>query len=254
MEEKLLTHVEQLEAFIHQWKIHPTAWWIVKSSGPIASFIKSRLQEEIPMVDLEEFKPLLRNLLASWKEETDRYLASLISDKGKQKNPCKDQTNRLKLATTVFKCRHCTKSITYPLILRHDCLFFEGGKSRNGEDDKGNSKDARGPCGAREPRPPKHITADMVLTMLSNSHSLGMYAGAEGVTFDKEAFNAAWNIITTCGEDPNKVSHDTMKRTQARLECLRCRRVQADKKTGSTRLVMKWTMAVGRSRLSIPFG
>jgi hypothetical protein len=195
------------------------------------------------MQDFERFKPrLLRNLIASWKEETDQYLASLIPDKGKQKNLGKHKTNRLKLATTFFKCRQCTELISYPGILWHECLLFGGCESENEEYDKNVKEevvvDARGP---REPRPPKHITADMALPMLSTSHRLGLCAGMEGVTFDEAAFNAAWDITTACGEDPNTVTHDSMKQTQARLVCLRCRREQVEE-TGIG-LVMKWTTA-----------
>lgn len=140
--------------------------------------------------------------------------------------------------------------VSYPGILNHGCFIFGSGNSGSDgdDDDEGDSKGdvvvkTRGLRDLREPRPPKHITADMVLPTLSSSHSLGMYSGREGVTFDEEAFNMAWNIIITCGEDPNTVMHDTMKKSRARLECLRCRRMREIEGTGSTR-AMKWTAAV----------
>jgi len=246
MKEKLVTRVGRLEEFIHQWKIRPTAWWIVASSEPIASFIKNQLDE-----GFEQFRPQLRDLITLWKEEMDSYLTSLISDMKNQRNSNKCKINRLGLATTFFKCCHCTELITYPSILMHDCIYFED-ESRNEEDDEDNKGEGnavvntRKPRGPREPRPPKHISADKVLTTLINSHGSGMCAGREGVSFDEEAFEAAWDFTTKCGENPNMVTHDTMKK--ARFECMRCGRLRAN---DGTRLAMKWPTVVRRRNFAV---
>jgi len=102
-----------------------------------------------------------------------------------------------------------------------------------------------GACEPRVPRPPKQITPEIVLTMLSDCHSLGIYAGMEGIAYNEEACNVARDIITTCGKDPNTVTYHEMEETRTRLECLRCSRaIQTEQRTKSARLVMKWSTAI----------
>jgi hypothetical protein len=258
MQTQLCVRIAQLQRYLSRWKIHPTAWWIA-SSEPIAYFIKSELPEKTSQ-DFEEVGPQLRDVVASWRAETDRYLATLIprpSRKGK------NTTNSLELATTFFKCHWCTEPIMYPRILMHDCFLKESDareEARKEEENDENENevedsdedmvdDARGP---REPRPSKQITPDIVLPTLSDYYSLGIYAGREGVTIDEEASNVARDIITICGEDPNLVTYHEMEEKHAILECLRCSRaMQAKQRTKSARLVMRWTTAVRRSEIHL---
>ena len=207
-------------------------------------------QRRISKEDFKNAKPQLRNLITSWKEETDHYLAALIpqpSGKGKEKESRNSKTSVLELATTFFKCDWCTEPISYPRILMHSCLIEDQEKAEDEEEDECDMEDlevadARGP---RAPRPPKKITFNTVFPTLSECYSLGMCAGKEGVTFAEEASNVARDIIMACGQDPMTVTYTAMEEMDARLECLRCSRaMQAKQKAKSARLVMKWPMAV----------
>ena len=218
--------------------------------------MKNGLPERIPEKDFEKMEPQLRSLITSWKEETDCYLATFIpqpSGKGKKKDSSNSKTSALELATTFFKCYWCTEPISYPRILTHGCLLKavklqeETGGEEDDESDMEDLEedmvvDARGP---RVLQPPKEITPDMVLPMLSDHYSLGMYAGKEGVSYDKEASNIARDIITVCGQDPMTVTYAAMEEMHARLECLRCSQaMQAKPRAKPVRLVMKWNTAV----------
>jgi hypothetical protein len=160
--------------------------------------------------------------------------------------------NALGLATTFFKCHWCTEPISYPRILMHGCLYNDVKTNEEAGDEEveeADMEDSEGDVvvntrGPREPRPPKDITPDLVLPMLSDYYSLGMQAGKEGVTYDEEASGAVRDIITAYGEDPMTVTYAAMEENPARVECLRCSRAMQAKKTKSVRLVMKWTMAV----------
>ena len=262
IESRLQSRISQLEWFISRWKFRPTAWWLTSSSEPIASFIQIGSLDKTystSSADFEKIEPQIRDLITSWREETDCYLATLIpqpSGKGKKKDLI--NSNSLELATTFFKCYWCTEPISHPRILVHGC-FHKTVKSKDeAKDEKGEEDDmedlerdtyidAHEP---REPRPPKEITPELILPTLSDYHSLGMRPGEEGVTYDEEASNTARDIITACGEDPKTVTSAAMEEKPVRLECLRCSRVmQAKQRSKSNRLVMKWNMAVCTSDL-----
>jgi len=186
MRTKLQNRITQLEGFISQWKIRPTAWWIA-SSKPIASLIKSEVRR-ITKEDFEKVEPHLCNLITSWKEETDRYLVTLMpqpSGKGKKKDSRNSKASALELATTFFKCDWCTEPISYPRILMHSCLV-EDQEEAGGEEgeDKGDMEDLEGDVvadarGPQAPRPPNKITLNTAFPTLSDCYSLGMCAGKE---------------------------------------------------------------------------
>jgi len=211
--------------------------------------------------DFEEIEPQIHDLITSWKEESDCYLATLIPQpfgKGKQKDPNNSKTNPLELATTFFKCYWCTEPVGYPRILMHGCFRKTVKSQDEARDEKGDESDTEDQeedadidaCGPREPRPPNKITPELILPMLSGYYSLGLRAGVEGVTYDEEASNTARDIIMACGEDPKTVTSAAMEEKPIRLECLRCSRaMQAKQKSKSNRHVMKWNMAVGPSSL-----
>ena len=245
MRTKLQNRIEQLEEFISQWKIRPTAWWI-GSSEPITSLIKSD-RRKISKEDFKKAESQLRNLITSWREKTDHYLAALMpqpSGKGKKKDFRNSQTSALELATTFFKCDWCTELISYPRVLMHSCFVEDQEKAGDEEEDECGMEDPEEDVVAG-PRVPQKITLNTVFPTLSGCHSFGMCAGKEGVTYDEEASNAARVIIVACGQDPMTVTYAAMEEMDARLECLRCSRaVQAKQKAKSVRLVMKWPMAV----------
>ena len=246
MQRVLRNRIAQLGEILSQWRIHPTAWWIA-SSKPVASFVKETSK------DVKEVESQLPDLITSWKEETERFLITLIprpSGKGKKK-----ENTLLELATSFFKCHWCTEPISYPRILMHDCFLRvndveQKAGNEEEEEEEEEAEDSEDDevldaSGQREPRPPRQITPDMVLSTLSGVYSLGMYAGNVGVTFDEEASNVARDIITVCGEDPNTVTHREMEEADVRLECLRCSlAMQTKQRAKSSRLVMKWIMAV----------
>ena len=195
--------------------------------------------------DFQKHEAQLQMTIASWREETDGYLTSLIpqpSAKGKKKAPCNDAVNPLELATTFFKCHWCTEPISYPRVLMHSC-FARDPRAVNQDDDDDSEEEVvvdyrRIP---RQPRLPKQITYDSVLHTMLNQHTLGMRAGMEGVAYDDEASKAVRKIIVLCGKDANTVTYAAMEEADARIECLRCSRAMHGR---HKRLIMKWTMAV----------
>ena len=196
-------------------------------------------------------------MLASWREDIDRYLVSLVphlsSIKGKEKSP----TQILELATTFFTCSKCSEPISYPRVLKHDCLMF-GDERDVGEHTEDNASEEAAEdstvgqgnmnCKApRVPRPPREITPQTVLRSWSASSRVGMHVGKRGVAFHEEAHNAAHRIVEACGEDANRISYIKMLEKDARLECLRCSRARQGK--SRSRLVMSWTIAVSSNKL-----
>lgn len=208
----------------------------------IASFVKNDNPQKAG--DFELIKPKILEAIASWRAETDDYLASLIpqpSVKGKGKKKASNIADLLNLATTFFKCHWCTEPISYPRVLMHSC-FAEDPQADDDDDDTEEEVVIHRRRTARQPLPPKQITYDTVLPTLLDRHNVGMCAGMEGVTYDDEASKAVREIVVLCGKDPNTVTYAAMEELDARIECLRCsRRVKRGK---NKRLIMKWTMAV----------
>jgi len=232
----------------------------IASKDPFCSLVKVDSGKRLTLEDIKPFEPQLLAMLASWREDTDRYLVSLVphlsSIKGKEKSP----THILELATTFFTCYKCSEPISYPRVLKHECLMRaderDVGESSADAEDNASEEAAEDStvgqgnmsCKApREPRPPREITPQTVMRSLSASFPVGMHAGKRGVAFDEEAHNAAHRIVEACGEDADRISYIKMQEKDARLECLRCSRARQGK--SRSRLVMSWTIAVSSTSI-----
>ena len=240
--------------------IVPAAYYVA-SCETILSFFQSNLPRSVPVADFEQFRPLLLEIVDTWRKEADEYLVNLIlqsSSKKRKGRPNKGKetavANPLELAATLFKCHWCTEPITYPRILAHRCLLrstkddeAQENKGMNDQEDEAcatddeDSEDTK-PGAPREPRAPQEITVNAAWASLLETQSTGMKAGNTYVTFDEEAHSVACNIIQICGENPGTVTQSKMHEKNARLECLRCSR--ASQGRARSRLVMNWTMAV----------
>ena len=218
----------------------------IASKEPFCSLVKVDSGKRLG--DIKPFEPQLQAMLASWREDTDRFLVNLVphlsSTKGKEKSP----RHILELATTFFTCSKCSEPISYPRVLKHECLMRADEHSADAEDNASEEAAEDSTVGQgninykapRVPRPPR--TPQTVLRSLSGSFPVGMHAGKRGVAFHEEAHNAARTIVEACGEDADRISYIKMQEKDARLECLRCSRARLGK--SRSRLVMSWTIAV----------
>lgn len=146
---------------------------------------------------------LLPSLSEEWRNSSIKLLEKLIPNFWKTE--LAGGGGVLGLATTFFRCKWCTDSITYPRVLVHKCL-------------QDNHSDGGGVLGTNGHQP------------WNCNHNQ--------VSFDGDASNAAKGIISICGEDPETVSAITMDELDRRVECLRCVH------PSQGRLVMRWKMAV----------
>ncbi len=228
----------------------------IASLNPFHSLIKSDLSSSFSLANFYPFESQLLDILSSWREDTDRYLFSLVPYPSSFKGKEKSSAHILKLATTFFRCYKCRDPISYPRVLMHECLINTnesdvGEKSAHVDQTRQEVEKVRRLLHVdrktpREPRPPRNVTVtvDTVWPSLSMYLPVGMHVGKPGVTFDEESHNVARCIVEACGEDSHSISYSKMQEKDARLECLRCSRARQGK--SRSRPVMSWTMAVSQ--------
>jgi hypothetical protein len=160
---------------------------------------------------LEEFKSNvigfqteLTDLCDKWVKSSSELLVRLLP-KSFATNP------DLHLATIFFRCRWCREPISYPRVLKHECLTMNHSRTSDESDDE--------------------------LLQASNLYHPWNYGG-EQVTFHEEGHLCAKEIISVCGQDPDSITLSEMDDLDYRVECLHC----AHPSRG--RLVMKWKTAV----------
>jgi len=93
---QLASLVSLLDHYIRQISTNNTPWIApsglqIASKEPFCSLAKLDSGERLTLEDIKSFESQLLAMLACWREDTDRYLVSLVphlsSTKGKEKSP-----------------------------------------------------------------------------------------------------------------------------------------------------------------------
>jgi hypothetical protein len=175
----------------------------------------------------ESFQPLvsiLPQLTAEWSKRNDHFLVNLVPTNQALRKLKVEQTARLHLATTFFRCYWCIEPIGYPRILQHKCLL-----------------ECHGPPKTKEARADEFLRA-------CGTRGVPWNYGDGQVQFDVEAAVRVRVILDACGMDADVTTASEMDVLEHWFECLCC----SGEERGS-RLVMSWRNAV-RSGVNSAFG
>jgi hypothetical protein len=195
----LRNFVAQYEATQARTKPLPNAPDVAALEPFYSLVFKSPVDTDLQESNFADLGPELGELCDEWIQSSSELLLRLI--------PRSFAIKHLDLATIFFRCHSCREPISYPRILKHECLT----RNLPGEDDE-------------------------LLQACSNQRPWNY--GVEQVVFDEESHACAKEIITVCGQDPRSITMYEMDDLDCRVECLRC----AHPSRG--RLVMEWKTAV----------
>jgi hypothetical protein len=168
-------------------------------------------------IDIERFRELLPDALATWRDEISAHLFELLPPWLKR-----DSTNSLESALIWFRCSYTTTygcfcsdtSIAYPRVIGHNHFKQAQGlrtEPESAEDDIVNA--------FRD----KH-------TYSVNTFSVDMLQ--QHAAFDLHASFVACEIVACCGLDPATARAEDMDALDARVACVPCK------------VVMNWRKAV----------
>jgi hypothetical protein len=140
----------------------------------------------------------LPELCRTWRRTQDTFLLKLLPLSTSESHPTggDSDVSRLQLATTYFNCQTCQCTILYPRILAHSCMT-----AQMKIDADSNLKELWGAMR----RMPWNYTGDKV-------------------RLHKEAYDAAHQIVLTCGKDPAATTASEMDELDVRVECVSCSR------------------------------
>lgn len=169
--------------------------------------------------DLESFAEIqtqLPSLCHEWITSKNKELLALMPRvAGVPNGPGSDESFRLELATTFFKCSECLEPISYPRILAHSCLTTLRIGNRNREDD--------------------------VALIFSSLDSEPWNFDGGRVKYFKSAEASSRGVIRACGFTADVATSANLNDMGRWLECLHCsHRVKG-------RAVFKWQRAVSFS-------
>jgi hypothetical protein len=168
---------------------------------------------DITRNSFDEHLDQLPALTTRWLQACKEQLIRLTPSNTTLEAITDDDSARLDLATTFFRCKWCTDPVSYPRVLEHRCIV--GARNNNVEDSDPDSVFIAA-CGALGSGPWNY--------------------GNDQLEFEEEASSSARGILTACGVDPDTTTAATMNMMDHRIECLRC-----SNKSG--RLVMRWKTA-----------
>jgi hypothetical protein len=173
----------------------------VAALEPFHSLIfKSPVDTILQESDFADLRPKFGQLCDEWIKSNSKLLLRLL--------PQSSTINDLDLAATFFQCHWCQEPISYPRILKHECLT----RNRSG------------------------VESDELLQACL--YHIPWNYGGKQVAFAKECHARAKEIISVCGQDPHSITMSEMDDLDYRVECLPC----AHPSRG--RLVMRWKTAV----------
>jgi len=160
----------------------------------------------------------LPQLITEWRSAKDAELVRIMkastalapSEPQLTSQPGSDRM-QLERATTLFECKQCGTTVSYPRILMHHCTHSYSWHNHDVDD-------------------PRSILWEILLDVPWN---LG---GKVGVKVQGKVI--ASQIVQSCGLDPDTASSQEMDELDARFECVKC---FSDK---SGRYIMGWRMAV----------
>jgi hypothetical protein len=161
----------------------------------------------------------LPQLIDEWRAAKDAELVRIINaaaSDGSQSKESQSESDRaqLELATTIFQCTSCQRSISYPRILIHSCVH----------------------CLRDAWRRPDDPTSKL----WQNLDDEPWNSGGDRVIIHKKGRPAARCVVMSCGLDPDTTTAQEMDNLDGRLSCLKCYKETLE------RWVMTWRTAVRR--------
>lgn len=155
------------------------------SMSVFQSILESPVDVEVTEASFLQPVSHLPELAEEWRQSTMQFLLGLVRHGS--------ETSQLSLATTVFKCAHCSTLISFPRILVHPCMFSSY-TSRTAKGERHCFWQGGGPWNY----------------------------GGKGVTFEEAASEASRQFVIMSGGNAQKVTAAEMDSKDSRFECLRC--------------------------------
>lgn len=162
----------------------------------------------------------LPQLIDQWRDETDTKLLRIMDPSAELEK----HRDRLALATTVFHCTGCAKSIAYPRILVHGCMshFYRA-------------------------QPNDGLEANPTLHALwkAQEYQTWNFANDSISLANQPRVRGAIETITkACNLDPKSTTAQEMDELDARLECVGCCSSGIFNRNPDERFIMDWRTAV----------
>ena len=150
-------------------------------------FILPPLSTTFTEKDLEMLGALFPDIVRRWRKITEEKLLNMIA-------PSQNiNESLLQLATTIFSCRRCANEpLTYPRVLVHRCVAFQG------------------------------TVSDEDQSMLRRFLQCPYWNSGDLITFDAQKIVSLSEAIKLCGLDPKSATREDMDKQDPIFECLAC--------------------------------